>query len=116
MYTNIFDEIRSWLTSFNRKIKAKKLGIPFRKREWYNYRAMLSKEELPEYSFIEIFNENGRYIDCPPIGGTVIYNIKGKKYLYRVVDFKNESRNRDWLYDTDYINPIIEFVEEIKED
>ena len=94
-------------------IKAQLLGVPFTTRVWYNFRAMLSKDELLNHSFIEIFDERGSYIDCPPVGGTVIYNIKGKKYLYEVVGFKNESRSRDWLYDTDYINPIIRFVKPI---
>lgn len=84
--------------------------VPFRKRVWYNYRAMLPSDELSGKSFVEIFDERGRYVDCPGIGGTLVYNVDGTRYLYRVVDFKNESRNRDWLYDTDYINPVIEFV------
>ena len=93
-----------------RRLRAKKLGVPFRKREWYNYRAMLSKDNLNDTLFIEIFNDKGRYVECPKIGGTVVYNIKGTKYIYRVIGFKNESRNRDWLYNSDYIHPIIEFV------
>lgn len=109
-------KIKLWLNKISRKRQAKKYGVPFREREWYNFRAMLSKDELTKYSFIEIFDEKGRYIDCPSIGGEVIYNDKGQRYLYRVIDFKNESRNRDWLYDTDYINPVIEFWEKIKEE
>ena len=106
----MFNKIKLYLTLVSRKRQAKKYGIPFRERKWYNYRAMLPKDELPNKTFIEIFDENDRYIDCPDIGGTVILNDKGSRYTYRVVGFKNESRNRDWLYDTDYINPIIEFV------
>ena len=44
----------------------------------------------------------------------VIYNDKGKRYEYKIIGFKNESRNRDWLYDTDYINPVIEHIRKIE--
>jgi len=97
-------------TKLFRFFMAKRQGVPFRTKEWYNYRAMLSKEELPKYAFIEIFDTNGNYIACPEIGGVVIFNHKGQRFKYRVVGFKNESRNRDWLYDTDYINPVIEYL------
>ena len=91
-------------------INALRYNAPFRKRVWYNFRAMLPLKELIGYSFVEIFDEDDNYISCPGIGGTVVYNINGRKFLYRVVGFQNESRNRDWLYDTDYINPVIEFI------
>lgn len=93
-----------------RMFKALLNKAPFHKRVWYNYRAMLPLEELIGDSFVEIFDEEGHYISCPGIGGTVVYNINGRKFLYRVVGFQNESRNRDWLFDTDYINPVIEFI------
>ena len=97
-----------------KRLQAKKFGVPFRKREWYNYRAMVGEERANEKGAIEIFDENGRYIDCPGIGGFVIYKKNGGEYKYKIVDFKNESRNRDWLYDTDYICPVIEFVCKMK--
>lgn len=93
-----------------RRMRAAICNVPFRKRVWYNYRAMLPSDHLAGKSFVEIFDEHDRYIYCPDIGGLLVYNINGVRYLYRVIGFKNESRNRDWLYDTDYINPIIEFV------
>lgn len=93
-----------------KKIQAKRYGVPFRKKEWYNFQAMLPKEEQKEHPHIEIFDRDGKYIHCPGIGGFVTYALKGEKYKYKIVGFKNESRNRDWLYESDYINPIIEFV------
>ena len=106
----IFGYIKLWLNRHSRMRQAKKYGVPFCKRMWYNYRAMLPKDILSEKSFIEIFDESGRYIDCPGIGGEVVYNNRGERYRYRVVGFKNESRYRDWLYDTDYIHPVVEFM------
>ena len=93
-----------------RKREAKQEGMPFRKKEWYNYMAMLSKDSLAERTFVEIFDKDGHYIDCPHVGEEVILNNRGKRYRYRIIGFKNDSRNRDWLYDTDYINPIIEYI------
>lgn len=108
------NKLINFLTTIPRKMAAKRAGVPFREKKWYNYRAMLSSESLADNTFIEIFDATGRYIDCPSIGREVILNAKGKRYVYRVVGFKNESRNRDWLYDTDYINPVIEFVRKCK--
>lgn len=109
------EKFKLWLNRISRKRKAKKYGVPFRERKWYNYRAMLPKDTLAKKSFIEIFDENGHYIDCPPVGGEVIYNDKGQRYLYRIVGFKNESRNRDWLYDSDYICPVVEFLRKVED-
>lgn len=95
--------------------EAKREGVPFRERMWYNYRAMLYKEILHEKSFIEIFDKDGKYIDCPGIGGEVIYNDHGRRYRYRVIGFKNDSPNRDWLYGSDYIHPVVEYVGKVKE-
>ena len=95
---------------WRRKREAKGYGVPFKTRMWYNYRAMLPKSELPKKSFIEIFDEDGRYISCPNKGGEVIYNDRGIRYRYQVVGFDNDSRNRDWLYDGDWINPIVEYI------
>lgn len=111
----LFKKIRLWLNRISRKREAKKYGVPFREREWYNFRAMLSKDSLADNSFIEIFDENGRYIDCPCVGGEVVYNSKGQRYLYRIVGFENESRNRDWLYDMDYINPVVEYLRKLED-
>lgn len=108
-------KIINFFKSLKRKREAKCEGVPYEKRMWYNYRAMLPKDCLAEKSFIEIFDEDGRYINCPGIGGTVIYNNKGRRYLYEVVGFDNDSPNRDWLYDSDYINPIVRYVEKQKE-
>ena len=44
----------------------------------------------------------------------MIYNDKGKRYEYKIIGFENESRNRDWLYDTDYINPVVEYLRKIE--
>lgn len=96
-----------------RKIKAHIYKVPFKTKEWYNYRAMLFKENLKNKSFIEIFDDKDYYIDCPDIGGKVIYNVCGVKYLYKIIGFENSSKNRDWLYDTDYINPVIEFIKKL---
>ena len=30
-----------------------------------------------------------------------------------IVGFDNDSKDKDWLYDTDYINPIIEFKKKL---
>ena len=109
----IIEVLRNIMKTIFRFVKARLLGVPFTTRVWYNFRAMLSKRELSNNSFVEIFDEDGRYIDCPSIGGTLVYNIKGKRYIYEVIGFKNESRYRDWLYDTDYINPIIRFVKPV---
>lgn len=103
-------KILNALACWRRKREAKRERVPFKKKEWYNYRAMLSKDSLADKTFIEIFDEGGNYIDCPGIGGEVILNAQGRRYRYRVVGFKNESRNRDWLYDTDYICPVIEYL------
>ena len=97
-----------------KKLQAKKFGVPFRKREWYNYRAMAGEERANKRGAIQIFDKNGRYIDCPEIGGFVIYQKNGEKYKYKIVGFENESRNRDYLYDSDYIHPIIEFICKMK--
>lgn len=96
------------------KHEAKRHGVPFRERMWYNYRAMLPKDRLAEKSFIEIFDAEGRYVNCPGIGGEVIYNDHGRRYRYRVIGFENESPNKDWLYDGDWINPIVEYVGKVE--
>jgi hypothetical protein len=109
-------KIISYFRSLMRRREAKREGVPYEKRMWYNYRAMLSKDELAGKSFIEIFDKSGSYINCPGIGGTVIYNNKGRHYLYEIVGFKNESRYSDWLYDGDWINPIVRYVGKVKEE
>lgn len=109
-------KIIDYFKQLKRKHEAKNEGIPYQKRMWYNYRAMLPKDKLAERSFIEIFDGDGRYINCPGIGGTIIYNNKGKRYLYEIIGFDNESRCRDWLYDYDWINPIVRYVGKLKED
>lgn len=109
-------KIISYFRSLLKRREAKREGVPFKERMWYNYRAMLPKDKLAERSFIEIFDKNNRYINCPGIGGTVIYNNKGRRYLYEIVGFKNESRNSDWLYDGDWINPIVRYVGKVKEE
>ena len=93
-----------------RYIRAKINKVPFREKEWYNFRAFIQKDEEDKYPHIEIFDENNKYIPCPKVGGTVVYNNKGKRFLYKVVGFKNSSRDSDWIYDSDYINPVIEFI------
>ena len=107
-------QIIDFFKSLKRKREAKRDGVPYKKRMWYNYRAMLSKDSLAEESFIEIFDTNGRYIKCPGIGGKVIFNNRGSRYVYEIIGFKNESRYRDWLYDSDYINPVVRYVAKIR--
>ena len=107
--------IINFFKSLKRKREAKREGVPYQERIWYNSRAMLSKADLAEYSFIEIFDADGSYINCPGIGGTVIYNDKGRRYLYEVIGFDNNSRDSDWLYEGDWINPIVRYVEKLKE-
>ena len=104
--------IMNFLTLLKRKREAKKYGVPFRTREWYNFRAMLPREEREKniHSYIEIFDNKGHYIDCPSVGKEIKYNHKGELFVYRIIGFENESRNRDWLYDSDYIHPIIEYA------
>lgn len=109
-------KIISYFRSLLKRREAKREGVPYEKRMWYNYRAMLSKDELAEKSFIEIFDKSGCYINCPGIGGTVVYNNKGRRYLYEIIGFKNESRYSDWLYDGDWINPIVRYVGKQKEE
>lgn len=105
----IIQKIKEKFSEKRLKKEAASYGVPFQEREWYNYRAMLPKDVLKDKTFIEIFDSHGNYIDCPGIGGTVILNSRGRRFEYKVVGFKNESRNRDWLYDTDFINPIIRY-------
>lgn len=108
--------IIKYFKTLQRKHEAKCYGVPFRQRMWYNCRAMLPKDKLHEHQFIEIFDSDGSYINCPGIGGEVIFNDHGRRYRYRVVDFKNDSANADWLYDGDWINPIVEYVGKVKEE
>ena len=108
--------IINFFKSLKRKREAKREGVPYQGRVWYNYRAMLSKADLAEDSFIEIFDADGRYIKCPDVGGTVIYNDKGRRFLYEVIGFDNDSPNSDWLYDDDWINPIVRYVGKLKEE
>ncbi len=104
------NKIMLWFSSCRRKAEAKRNGVEFRFKKWYNLRAMLPKDELVKHSFIEIFDKDGRYIDCPSIGGEVILNHHGERYKYKVVGFQNQDRDSDWLYETDYINPVIEYL------
>ena len=106
----ILKRIKRWFSLYRRMSEAEKYGVPFRDREWYNYMAMIPKAERKEYSFIEIFDANGKYVACPSVGGEVILNNKGERYVYEVVGFKNDSPMSDWLYDGDWINPIIEYL------
>lgn len=95
-----------------RRIIAKIYGVPFRERMWYNYMAMIPKDEREskDKRYIVIFDKGGEYIDCPKVGGLVTVYYYGKLYLYKVIDFKNDSRCGDWLFDGDWKNPIVEFV------
>ena len=60
-------------------------------------------------TFVECFDNEGNYIYPIEVGMDVIYYVKGKRYVYTIVGFDNDRPDKDWLYDTDYINPIIEF-------
>lgn len=96
-----------------RKLRAKHYHVPFEVTVWYNYRAMLPKNELEGKTFVECFDEDGKYIYPPKKGENVIYNIKGERYVYKIIGFNNDRRDKDWLYATDYINPIIQFVKRL---
>ena len=96
-----------------KKLLAKLYKVPFEKKVWYNYRAMLPKRELEGKTFVECFDANGKYIYPPEKGENVIYNIQGQRFLYKIVGFDNDRRDKDWLYSTDYINPIIQFVKRL---
>ena len=102
--------IKKEIMKILRRIRAKRYGVPFRKREWYNSLAHFREEDV---NGIIIFDDKGNYIDPPGIGGLVTYRYKKQLYQYRVVGYQNESRYRDWLYDTDYIHPVIEFVRKL---
>lgn len=99
--------------SLVRRFLARKYKVPYQTRIWYNYQAMLSKDEYDESNFVVIFDFRGKYIPCPKTGETVTYHIQGNDYQYRIVGFDNDRVDRDWLYPTDYINPIIQFVKKL---
>lgn len=105
--------IINFFKSLKRKREAKREGIPYEKRMWYNYRFMLPKSRLAEKSFIEIFDADGCYINCPDIGGSVIYNDKGRRYLYEVIGFDNNSQNE---YAVERKDPIVRYVGKLKEE
>lgn len=107
------NEMKEFISKIVRKWKAYRYNVPFRNKVWYNYIAMIPRSEWGGKDYIEIFDEDGRYIDCPNIGGLVKYRYKGSLYLYKIVDFKNERRNKDWLHYGDWINPVIEFVSKV---
>lgn len=94
-----------------RKLLAWHYKVPFRQKVWYNYRAMLGRDYKNKI-FVECFDKEGNYI-YPIRGLDVIYYAKGKRYVYTIVGFDNDSKDKDWLYDTDYINPIIEFKKKL---
>ena len=96
-----------------RKLLAILYHVPFEVTVWYNYRAMLPKNKLEGKTFVECFDANGKYIYPPEKGENVIYNIQGQRFLYKIVGFDNDRRDKDWLYSTDYINPIIQFVKRL---
>ena len=97
-----------------RRIKAAIEKVPFEHKEWYNFMAHIPKEEYTKYSHIVCFDENGKYIRCPQIGSEVVWQSGERKYIYKIVGFRNQSAYSDWLYDSDYINPVIQFVRAIK--
>lgn len=105
--------MKEFISKIVRRWKAYRYNVPFRTKEWYNYIAMIPKKEREGKNYIEIFDKEDNYIDCPNIGGLVKYRYKGSLYLYKIVGFKNESRNKDWLYYGDWINPVIEFVSKV---
>ena len=106
--------MKKLIMRFLKRREAKKYGVPYKERMWWHYECMLGTQHRDEHPHLECFDEKGKYINCPPIGGEVTYYDKGNRYVYRIVDFDNESRDRDWLYDGDWINPICEFVRKIE--
>ena len=74
---------------------AKLYTVTFEKKVWYNYRAMLPKNELEGKTFVECFDANGKYIYPPEKGENVIYNIQGQRFLYKIVGFDNDRRDKD---------------------
>ena len=93
-----------------RQIKAKWYGVPFCVRVWYNFLAHTREKDA---NGIIIFDDEKCYIEPPIVGGLVTYRYKQQLYQYRVVAYQDENPNRDWLYYTDYIHPIIEFVRKL---
>lgn len=99
-----------------RKLLAKhKYKVPFQLKTWYNYQLALRSydESTSNRDYVIVIDKDNRYIKCPQVGGLLTYRIHGEDYQYIVVGFDNESPRRDWLYPTDYINPIIQFVKKL---
>lgn len=105
--------MKEFISKIVRRWKAYRYNVPFRNKVWYHYMAMLPKKEREGKNYIEIFDKEGNYIVCPDVGGVVKYRYKGSLYIYKIVGFKNESRNKDWLHYGDWINPVIEFVSKV---
>ena len=94
--------------------KARRYHVPFRKKVWYNWMVYTLKEERNSTDGIVVFDKDGCYISCPKIGGVVKYRCKGDLYSYRVVGFDNDSPYKDWLFESDRIYPIIEFISKVE--
>lgn len=69
--------MKEFISKIERKWKAYRYNVPFRNKVWYNYIAMFQRSEWGGKDYIEIFDKDGRYIDCPNIGGLVKYRYKG---------------------------------------
>lgn len=99
-----------------RKIKARKAGVPFViKNEWYNYMAM---NKYGIGVMVNIFDDKRSYI-VPKLGKEVeilFRNRDGEKRCkYKITKLIEESRNRDWLYDYDWVNVNLEFTSFVSE-
>lgn len=98
------------------KRRARKLGVPYVKREWYNYRANTTREYADVHGHLLTFYKRRRYITCPAEGENVVYRKYGHFFLYRIIGFQNDDKNRDWRYDCDHIHPVIQFVRALTPD
>lgn len=98
-----------------KKIKSWYYDVPFIAKVWYNRALHISKEEIEnkERNFIVIFDKDNNYIKCPKIGSYVEYVYSGKKYLYKIIKFKNDELGDTFLYNDDHINVVIRFVKKL---
>ena len=95
------------------RLFAKINHVPYKTKVWYNFQAYISESRYKEYNFVLIFDKDHRYIPCPTIGSYITYCVHGDYYKYKVVGFDNNNRDSDWLNPSDYINPIIQYVNKL---
>lgn len=99
-----------FISNYFKRRECRRLGIPFRKKEWYNYRINALPEMADEYGHICVFDQEGNYIRPPKKGDTVVYRKHGLFYLYRIVGFDNGNPCSDWRHHWDWVDPVIEYI------